>query len=59
MNWLLLLDKTVEQELLSSEEIFQYLQNPQLQEKVTKGVITSVKERIENMFYIIPGIRKQ
>ena len=26
--------------------------------KVTKGVITSVKERIENMFLIIPGIRE-
>ncbi len=51
--------QTVEQELLSSEEIFQYLQNPQLQEKVTKGVITSVKERIEKYVpNIIPGIRE-
>lgn len=49
----------VEQELLSSEEIFQYLQNPQLQDKVTKGIITSVKGRVEKYIpNIIPGIRE-
>lgn len=48
----------VEQELLSSEEIFQYLQNPQLQEKVTKGIKNSVKGRVEKYIpNIIPGTR--
>lgn len=48
----------VEQELLSSEEIFQYLQNPQLQKKVTKGITTSVKGRVEKYIpNIIPGTR--
>ena len=49
---------TVERELLSSEEIFKHLQNPELRNKLTQGIIYSVKTRIDKYIpTIFPGLK--